>query len=479
MTTVETNKLQKDTSTRPRWGLWVVGILGTLLLVILLLVGGTLIYASSNLPESPIAPPTATLNRFDGQYLLALSDADMVATAYADGQLQQVDGIADALTIASLPLDTASPELTELRVSNSVMTWPQIMTVSPDGNTIYVVEGRPELPDDVTQFEDVQRDWPAGEILTRIDLSAGVENAVVETFPIGVNPVHLALTADGDYLAIGLRSAGEHIVENHLAIVPTAELGNPDAYHYFEVENADGEIVEEISSVSWHPSGRYLGVVVDTQEVFFYEVSHGDNGETTVEPFGERFPGGQSLSVGRFSADGRFYFVSELRWSPDNDLLYMLTNPPGEMISIRFDEAGAHEEVSRVQVGQSPEGWTFHPSGQYMVTVNMHRTYAPDNIAFLPGGNQNSLSLVEINQDTGALTVHGHYGFEGVLPEDAVFDTHGDALAVVIYEYREDRPHRVGAIDFWNLVEGDTPTLERSSTSIPVVRGAHIMGLIP
>lgn len=70
------------------------------------------------------------------------------------------------------------------------------------------------------------------------------------------------------------------------------------------------------------------------------------------------------------------------------------------------------------------------------------------------------------------------YGFEGLLPEQATFDATGKALAVVVYHYHEPSP-KTGAIEFWNVIPGNTPRLERTNYKLDVVRGAHDIVLVP
>ena len=79
---------------------------------------------------------------FNGDTLLIASDADMVATAYADAKLDRVAGVEDALTVIDLPLDFNNPSISSVQVSNSVMSWPQIIATSPDGKKAYIVEVR-------------------------------------------------------------------------------------------------------------------------------------------------------------------------------------------------------------------------------------------------------------------------------------------------------------------------------------------------
>ncbi|NJM08958.1 hypothetical protein HC891_26310 [Candidatus Gracilibacteria bacterium] len=159
-----------------------------------------------------------------------------------------------------------------------------------------------------------------------------------------------------------------------------------------------------------------------------------------------------------------------------------MINPPSEIVVIRFDatDAAAHTEVARVPVGLSAEGFAVSPQEDLIVAVNMGRTYLPDRLTFWPGAQFSSLTLLSFDRETGALAVLSEpYGFVGVLPEDAMFDADGDALAVVIYNDRE-RPLDPGVVEFWNVVrDGEVPRLERTAVRLPLVRGPHAMNLIP
>jgi len=111
--------------------------------------------------------------------------------------------------------------------------------------------------------------------------------------------------------------------------------------------------------------------------------------------------------------------------------------------------------------------------------VLRRRTYfSPSFPPVWRGKPYSSLSLVEFDPQTGQLTTIGEYGFEGLLPEQATFDASGTALAVVIYNYREQSP-RTGAVEFWKVVSGNPFQLERTGFQLPVVRGAHDIVLVP
>jgi hypothetical protein len=217
------------------------------------------------------------------------------------------------------------------------------------------------------------------------------------------------------------------------------------------------------------------------QRVGFYRVDR--NGDAiAVTPVGEPLAVGNHLSNARFTADGRFLLVPDLKWSTwGNSLPSHLLNPKGELIAIRFEpESGKSPEiVSRAEVGLSPEGFALSPDNSLIATVNMRRTYLPNFLPAWRGKPFSSLSLVKFDRTSGQLTTVGEeYGFEGLLPEQAAFDAIGKSLAVVIYNYREPSP-KTGTIEFWNVIAGDNPRLERTSTKVDVVRGAHDIVLVP
>jgi hypothetical protein len=107
---------------------------------------------------------------FAGRNLLIASDADMVATAYADAKLERVAGIEDTLTLLGLPLNANQPDVATVQVSNSVMSWPQIIAVSPNGERAYVAEVRGRPADGIQSFETIDQ-MPLGAKVTVVDIA--------------------------------------------------------------------------------------------------------------------------------------------------------------------------------------------------------------------------------------------------------------------------------------------------------------------
>jgi DNA-binding beta-propeller fold protein YncE len=448
-----------------RW-LWV--ILG----VLLALLGYGLLQLIEPVSITPIASQSPA--KFEGRALLVASDADMVATAYADAKLDRVMGVEDTLTVVGLPLNTANPAMARVQVSNSVMSWPQIIAVSPNGQRAYVAEVRSRPADGIQEFEDIDQ-MPDGARVTVIDIANPLQPKVIESTNVGRNPEHVSISPDGKFLAVNLEDPGRELL-----IIELKADGRLGQQSYFPMP-IDGSR-QDNRAVIWHPSGHYLAMTQDSnRRVGFYKINRSGDA-TAVTPVGEPFTIGNHLSNARFTADGRFLLVPDLKWSTwGTSLLSHLLNPKGEMIAIRFEpESGQSPEVtSRVEVGLSPEGFALSPDNSLIATVNMRRTYLPNLLPAWRGKPYSSLSLLKFDRNSGQLTTTGaEYGFPGLLPEQVTFDATGKSLAVVIYNYREPSP-KTGAIEFWNVIGGDNPTLERTASKIDVVRGAHDIVLLP
>jgi DNA-binding beta-propeller fold protein YncE len=129
--------------------------------------------------------------------------------------------------------------------------------------------------------------------------------------------------------------------------------------------------------------------------------------------------------------------------------------------------------------GVSPEGLAISPNGRYVVTTNLERSYLPyndDRITWF-----SSLTLIMLDPQTGQLNRVADYPFDGILPEAAAFDASSQYLAVVNYDFFDDRTPG-GSIDFWRIASdplNPQPMLVQTRYSVPVTRGAHSMVLVP
>lgn len=415
------------------------------------------------------APPD-----FAGRALVAISDVDMQPSAYAGVPLDRPGrGVADTLTSVPLPLatergarDASARELPigEAEVSNSMSGWPYALGISPDGDTAYVIETNAPAGSART-LEEI----PPGDQLTSVDLSDPANPSVVEQLEVGEAPETVSVHPDGSLLAVTTGEAGRQV---QLVPVRDGSLGEPQD---FPLEGVEGEAPIPVGRIAWHPSGDYLAVVLqEADQIVFYEVSR-ENGRYGIEPLGDPVEVGKYPSGGYFTPDGRHFVTNELKWGEDVEGFYVGAQP-GELTSVRFDEGGAHEVVSRTRVGISPEGMDISPDGSLIVTANLRRSYVAWDDSQL---TDSSVSLATLDTETGRLRTIGEYGFEGILPEGVAFDAEGDDVAIAVADYF-DFTERRGGLEFWRVNrEGGEPSLERTGFSADVVRGAHQVELIP
>lgn len=445
--------------------LWVVLGLGVAI------VGYGLLQLIEPVGLAPITSASEPIG-FSGRALLVASDADMAASAYADGNLQRINDIEDTLSVVSFPLQSEqAPTIAPVSVSNSVMSWPQIIAVSPDGQRAYVVEVRSPPDPDVEALDDIE-EMPSGQRLTVIDIADVLQPTVLESVSVGRNPQHISISPDGQFLAINVQEPDHDLV--FVQLQPDGRLGDQ-----WSVSLPDSAAQTGEGAVIWHPSGEYLAMTQGGGRVEFYAVQTTENG-VSITPYGAPLNVGNHLSHARFTRDGRFLLVPDLKWRTRGQrLLDYLTNPPGEMIAIQFEpESGEPPSVvSRVEVGLSPEGFALSPDNRLIATVNMRRTYLSNLPPIWRGKGYSSLTLLSFDPSTGELIPLDEYGFEGVLPEQATFDASGQYLAVVIFHQREPNP-LTGSVELWR-VEQTTPRLERLGMEIDVVRGAHDIVLLP
>ncbi|NJM89176.1 MAG: hypothetical protein HC847_20430 [Hydrococcus sp. RU_2_2] len=325
--------------------------------------------ASSNTNQAVAtnANPTNQQDRFSGRYLLAISDADMVASAYVDGKLKRSPNAKDTLSVISLPSNGQNPTVAQLNVSNSVASWPNVIAVSPDGNIAYIAETRGSAPQGVQQVKNVFTDLPAGAKVTAVNLSNPQKPTIANSLQLGRNPHNISINSEGNLLAIATDEPGKGV---ELVEVNGSQFGRRFT---FSVKKNQGKQPGRVSDIEWHPSGRYLAVTLDDREIVFQQVIRdAATGNMTLKPWREavktiNFPG-----AGKFTADGRFYVVPSLQWwTKTNELDY--NNPPtGQLTVIRLatNNTEFNEVVSTATVGISPEGFDISPDDSLIVAAN-------------------------------------------------------------------------------------------------------------
>ena len=175
----------------------------------------------------PQAARQAVFASFDGD-LLAVSDVDQVATAYGDGILGQLSDAVDKLSFISWK-DGRPAVASSVPVSNSVVSWPKVVDVSPDGRRAYVVETRAAPHKRVDQVSDVYAAFPEGKLLTVIDISQPDGISLIDRVEVGVNLASVDIRVDGKMLAIPSTKDGEELVL--VSLTDDGRVGKRFAFH--------------------------------------------------------------------------------------------------------------------------------------------------------------------------------------------------------------------------------------------------------
>lgn len=409
-----------------------------------------------------------------GQYLVVASDGDFFASSYVDGQIPGDDPrYQDALTLIPLPF---TGEMISLNVSNSVLTPPKIMALSPDGKAAFVVESAAQRPAGATTRADI----PPGRLLTMVDLTNPRQPQIVAQKILENAPEAIDVHPEGNWLAIVTNPAADSDQPETLQLVPVSgtTLGEPLSFllDTLGIPNTAG--VSDASYVEWHPSGRYLAINLYRQNRVIFLKFTTDAGEVGVEQWGNPVTVDPDPFSGRFTPDGNYYLTANWQRNFEADSLETrLPSQPSTVSVIRLQTSDAqcaedncvHQVTATVESDLSSEGIAISPDGTLVATANMRNT------ALLPNSprftREATVSLFRLDVATGQLQKTGDFPFEGVLPEGITFDATGDHVIVATFEYLNS-PQPTGGLEIWQVNREPQLELEYKG-QINVPHGAH------
>jgi DNA-binding beta-propeller fold protein YncE len=416
---------------------------------------------------------------FEGSALLILSDTTMPASGFVDGRLKpgardRID-VPDTLSVLSLPVrPIGAPHnaitIGEVEVSNSVVGPPFQVVVSPDGRFAYVLETRQNPPEGVEEVPNVFQGLSSESHVTVVDISNRAAPRVVERIVVANHTHTIDIRPDGRMLAVNSYDPGRHIVLRR--INENGTIGAEAATLGVEINGAP---LRRSGRVQWHPSGRFLALTLPFEdEVRFYRVREEGNA-VAITQWGEAARVGDFPDEGSFSPDGSYFVTTDLRWGDRPPPNYL--NPPaGTLTAVRFDAVnGRHTTTGQAQVSISPEGIAFSPDGRHVVTASLTRSFFPWGDARLTMGG--ALDLLTLNAETGRLTHVEAQPLQGILTEGLAFDASGNFIAVTHFD-RYDPRRRRGVVEFWRVISGDRPRLERTNYEIEVAPGPHTLHLV-
>jgi DNA-binding beta-propeller fold protein YncE len=405
--------------------------------------------------------------------IVAISDGDFTSATYTTGQLAPVAaGHRDQLTV--LTRQNGRFVAGRLPVSNSVTAAPEVLTLTPDGRTAFVVERLGQRP----QGGTTARDLPPGRHLFAIDLSDAAAPRLADTADVAAFPEALAVSPDGRRVAVVSNTEAGSFVQ--LATFADGRFGPVQRFDLAQLgvtgaaPGPRGGVTA--TNVHWHPSGRAMAVNINTQDrIVFLAVADGAEG-VTLRPWGAPVPVGKDPFVGRFTPDGRYYLTSNWGRNLTADTLEGRIPEGNSTISvIRLaawsDDAASHAVVATAESGPAAEGLAVSPDSRLVATVNMGGS------VFLPGSprfrQDASVVLLALDPATGRITRMAEHALAGSLPEGGVFDRTGEHFLATVFQGHDGAaPAQGPGLEVFRIEPGSAPAL-RSLGRVPLAHGAH------
>ena len=404
---------------------------------------------------------------FQGRYLAVLSDADMVATAYMDGDLgPRTSDMRDELAI--VPLENGMPdEPRRIPVSNAVTAWPSLLVLSADGRFAYVAETDGPALEGATQRSDLA----PSPVVRAIRIDDSLAGEVVQDVETAGRAQGLSLRPQGDLLAV-------NVVNTERPQIGFLRVGEDGRLGDFALADLPDVSIPP-RDIKWSPDGEILGATFPGDDAArFYRVNL-NQGAPVVEQLGDTIITGKFPGVGHWSPDGRYFFVTNLYWFGGAADRYVGSNV-STIKAIRVDRSPAaeHVAVSAAPAGASAEEFAIAPDGRTIVTLNMENSFlTPDDPRLT---YHSSLTVMTWDAEREQLVARGTYPFEGILPEGITFDSSGRFLAVANFAHSNPRrPIEETTVDFWRVIQEPIASLVKMDINVPVMRGAHVVKVQP
>ncbi|OIN56688.1 WD40 repeat domain-containing protein [Arsenicibacter rosenii] len=401
--------------------------------------------------------------QFAAKGIVAVSDADMAASALVDGNLYKDKGTRDALTLIQFPLNRNGQNINTALVSNSMTLSDKTIAITNNGKLAFVLEGRGQVSDSLPSLKNGIADFPATNAMFVVDLS-GAKPAVKFKFPTGPSLSAVTLNPQGSTMLVASNDAGKEI-----KIIDIDATGKPTRV----LVAASPTQGQQITDLVFHPGGQFAAYTIGaTGEVGLLKYAID---EKTKKPYviahGKPVKVGAMPGSGKFTPDGSFFII------PDGKkALGAGGTGAGEVFVVQFsteDTAGEHKIVAQAATPEAPEAVAVSPDGSMVAVVSAGQSYAPFGTA---GAGKSTVGIYSLAKD-GKLTLGNEYPFEGVLPQSVEFDRDGSAIAVAVSEYL-DYGNRNGGIEFWTVTKGDKPALAKQPGRVALTRGAHALRVI-
>ena len=401
-----------------------------------------------------------------GSYIITLDDADPPTTAYTDDRrLPPSAPAGDTLTIARLPLlpDEALP-VAQAGIPNSVSGPPCPVALSNDHTLALVITLDGAAP---RKIPVEQGGFLYGTGVVPVDLTDPLFPVVGETLDLaGKGITSVAIGPDNQY-AIACCHATKEIC--------VLKLDGPSIVdHQFLSIPIDTKQPLRPTSVTWHPDGQGFALsFAGFRHFALFQFSvNPEDGSYEITPWGDPVPTSPYPYTGRFSADGRYYFTTDLAWSART--AWGLGASVGYISAYSIDPVVApgamHKRLSSIAVGRSPVSIAVSPQDNNLVVVgDIEGGMVPDpRVPIASDGGMLHLLRLDENGNFELLTEVR----TSVIPEGVTFSADGRHVLVAGYDEN--------IVSIWEIqmIDG-APRLVDTTYGIETGTGPHEVLLIP
>ncbi len=401
--------------------------------------------------------------QFNARALVAISDADLSASALIDGSRFTAPGTRDQLTYISLPLNRNGQTTGAVNLSNSMALTDKALAVTSSGRIGFVIEGRGPLGDSLTTIKGMA-DFPATNTMYIVDLSNAQKPVVKYKFPVGTSATlnAVSLSPTGNSMVIGSGEAGKE-----LKLVTIDPAGKPTG-----VLTAPSPVPGvAITDVAFHPGGQFVAYTTAAGDVGLLKYAIDEKSKKPyVQPHGKPVKVGTLPGSGKFTANGAYFIIADGKKAPGAG-----GAGAGEVFVVQFstdDTPTDAKIVSQIATAESPEAVAVSPDGSLVAVVCAGQSYQPFTNA---AAGKSEVALFSLKD--GKLTAAGKAPLDGIMPQAVEFDKTGDNLAVGVAEYL-DYGLRNGGIEFYKITKGDQPTLTKQPGRISLTRGVHAIRVV-
>jgi hypothetical protein len=409
--------------------------------------------------------------------LIALSDGAMVASGYINGLLGPREP--DLLSVLRRTEDGTWIR-SDVNVSNSVATWPNVLAVTEDGQTAISTEPLAQPDEDARAFSEIEQ----GNTLTVVDLSDRANPTVRQTVEAAGPPTAIDIHPAGEVVAVTYAALGQ------IALYPLkdGELDEPIVQD-LGIEDLDNTFVPEIK---WHPSGEFAAVTLGgAAKIGFFRYANG-----VLEPWGAPISTAPLPGKGQWTADGRYFLVTtinitgdlaQLGYGRNSSLLTVVSfddDDEADSVPRRVNDRSTTYESDPIQhavAAVAPfgmgyvENFAVSPDGSHIVGLNMVASWLPRDH---PGHTDYSeLTFLTIDAETGAVEMKGATRLPDVtLPQGIVFDNDGRHIALTSFQGPDAGP---GRIEFWSFTPDAVEPFASVGDAMPAPRGVHLLTKVP